>query len=661
MQLEALLANHVFQPARFYLAAGRQLRVEHVREDTCFWEVFHGHLLDATQTRETKTFQTWNVFVDSPGTESSSPVLAFKWDAKKGRIYVVRYILSHAWESYESQPRVIESRQVQKWLAELVASVHLRDNWTESSVSGLLSESVTRAVIGGSRLPITSWESPLPGFTFGELSYFPITCQGNQSLSDPAEVIEKWWGITEKHSTKTDSSGDAHTQSLVLETVLRSADASHMQLFSHQLHQRWLARGRTSSNLIQVVKTLFHRLSLSPYTQLVDNLTNLLRNWAKPDLLGPAAVVDLLSYILRHLVRHLNAYDLKVFHHFGANYPDALFLDAVLCDYLDLIQQYSNLFLAEPGESASLGAIRQRRRALRQAWQCRSQYEGHLVPDRPTSPGENQRVTPDGFAPVPDDQLVDPRMRHLRLYEHTPTDRLITSAAATVLELSLSDLAEMEERRELGMALFLDRPFGAGKLHGELDRTTLLSYTAFSESIARERWEWIREQHADLVHSGKSATSDNWNFTHQGFSASQLGQTTRRGVVALEDAVQAADDFVFLRTTHSSIQELLIHYDFSPLAPVLPQGSDPLLLIRTTPVGNLDRLELVAWGKDQKPLFQLEAPFDSMDEPPYVEVAGIEYLQGLRASHVTPQTGTSAKSSMHEVTGSAIRPRLPLG
>ena len=55
--------------------------------------------------------------------------------------------------------------------------------------------------------------------------------------------------------------------------------------------------------------------------------------------------MDFLGWLLRQLGRHLTAYDLVVFHHRGANYPDALVLDAVLKAYLIRIERRPELFL----------------------------------------------------------------------------------------------------------------------------------------------------------------------------------------------------------------------------------------------------------------------------------------------------------------------------
>src|SRR5262249_46577108 len=128
-----------------------------------------------------------------------------------------------------------------------------------------------------------------------------------------------------------------------------------------------------------------------------------------------------------------------------------------------------------------------RRRALRQGWLLRRRYEGHAVPDLPTSPGENSRVLPPSHPRVLEEQIVQPARRTRNLYADNPLLGRLTPPTADLLRQSLLDLEHSEEWRELGLAVFLDRPLGIGKAAAEPDGTLLLSAEAFSASIARER------------------------------------------------------------------------------------------------------------------------------------------------------------------------------
>src|SRR5262249_45958557 len=138
-------------------------------------------------------------------------------------------------------------------------------------------------------------------------------------------------------------------------------------------------------------------------------------------------MADCLGFLLRQLGRHLTAYDLVTFHHKGANYPDALMLDALLKSFLRVVERKPELFTREstdlPRES---NGKRYRRSALRQAWLLRRQYEGHLVPDAPTSPGENSRVLPPPHIRVLDEQILNPSRRTKRLYDGDPLDFYLT-------------------------------------------------------------------------------------------------------------------------------------------------------------------------------------------------------------------------------------------
>src|SRR5262249_14258151 len=141
----------------------------------------------------------------------------------------------------------------------------------------------------------------------------------------------------------------------------------------------------------------------------------------------------------------------------GANYPDALLLDAALRAYLDLARSHPEHLLALQGDDVLLGnRKRLRRRALRQALLLRRIYEGHAVPDAPTSPGENARVLPSPWQRVPEEQILSVTRRRKQLYEGMPSP----SPSEELLQACLEDLAHPDELRELGTAVFLDRPLG---------------------------------------------------------------------------------------------------------------------------------------------------------------------------------------------------------
>jgi hypothetical protein len=292
---------------------------------------------------------------------------------------------------------------------------------------------------------------------------------------------------------------------------------------------------------------MFDEVSLSPWTDFVNKVIRLL---TKVRLFRPEDCVDFESRLLRLVCRHLTAYDLVTFHHRGANYPDALLLDLVLNDYLARLERSPELFAGEAG--------RPRRRALRQAYLLRTQYENHPVPDVPTSPGEHQRVLPDGHPRVPEEQILNPAARKCRLYENDPLLGRLGPAALDVLRQSVADLAHPDERRELGAAVYLDRPFNGGKAPVEPDATPLLASLAFSASIARRRHQRLR---SDLGVSGP----DEIDLAMPGLQPERIGAPARPGTVSLVDAARAGPDFVFLHTLAGSVRPLLDWIDFGPL------------------------------------------------------------------------------------------------
>src|SRR3954462_5367598 len=146
------------EPGHFFASLG-QLRIEERHQESWRWEVFRGHLLDPAHTRETALFDAWNVIVDDTA-QGSTPLASGLLDLQNIKLHVVRRILVHAFEAYEDPPGVILSRRVEKWTTELVSTVPL-ERGTHDDLQAELRHAVVSAVVGTSRLPITSLESPL--------------------------------------------------------------------------------------------------------------------------------------------------------------------------------------------------------------------------------------------------------------------------------------------------------------------------------------------------------------------------------------------------------------------------------------------------------------------------------------------------------------------
>src|SRR4029077_19782521 len=121
----------------------------------------------------------------------------------------------------------------------------------------------------------------------------------------------------------------------------------------------------------------------------------------------------------------------------------------------NLIEENGELFQRN-GRLEEASARQVRRRALRQACLLRRYYEGHPVPDAPTSPGENARVLPPPYVRVPEEQLLNVLRRKKRLYAEEPLSGLLTSTTMNILRASIQDLADAREWRELGTAVFID-------------------------------------------------------------------------------------------------------------------------------------------------------------------------------------------------------------
>ena len=612
-------------PANFFVGSGFRLRVVETDHDVARWEIFQGHLLPPTQTRNEKTFRSWNLFLDSEQSESTAPIISIKVDESEQRIFVVRCILMQTCEAYEERPNVILSRPVKKWIGELVGSITLCENITPDGLLPRLTDCLSRAVVGTSRLPITSLESPLPAYLLGQLSYVPGHDAG--SICDLEELIRR----------KLSSEMPPACRARLLETVLRALPGAEVDHIAETFWTCWRSCGLSSDDASRLLRDLFNHLALSPYTDMIDRLIGVLRHWSSPRCAGPELIIDAISYMLRHLVRHLTAYDLVTFHHAGANYPDAMMLDALLRAYLQWIDQDSSLFHSTDNPRACL-----RRRALRQACLVRQQYQGHLVPDLPTSPGENARVLPAPYAPVPEAQLVDLSARTRRLYHDRTLSELISGTVHDVLNTSFADLGRDDELRELGMGVFLDRPLGVSKQPGHIDRTPLLSYEAFSRTIAAHRLERAASWGLiELGQAGEKCRQQLREMPVPGYPAARLPGSQRPGVVALEDARVASEDFVLLRTTRRSLDELLGQYDFSPLARRFPALSDWLftsshvLMIRVPSTSDQHGGLITCYDKQMRPRLELDVQRDVGQEITYVEQAGVERLKrGLRVCRV---------------------------
>lgn len=622
-----LIVTRAIAASRF-VAIPHVVRVAHADQETVRWEIFLGHLLDQAATRRIETFSAWHVFLDRATVRAENPLLSIYWNAAAQTVFVTRQILTHAFEAFEESPGVIGTRAVQKWVRELVGAISTRE-LDASEIEVQLGQLVYLAVVGLSRLPITSLESPLPCFSLGELAYFP---GDSRAMDNGHPKADRLFALL--------AGAEVAVAARALEFALRGLPPEADQQMIATLAQIEPER------VDLLVRTVFNQAALAPYTGFADRLVNLVGRLAGKPWFGTGRALRVYSFMLRQLCRHLTAFDLSLFHNFGANYPDALFLDSLLQAPLRILEEQP-----QAGISPDQRLLR---RALRGAVLLRKHYEGLRVPDAPTSMGENSRVLPAPFVRVPEEQITELGKRRRTLFDQSPTDGLFSARTRPILEQSFRELNDQQELQELGTALFLDRPLGVLKRPGEVDRTPLVSYVAFSRSLAVRRLAtassagWLDDSTHDALRARLA------NLAPAGVAAAELQCVERPGIVSLADANKAAADFVVLRSTRGSLDEMLQLYDWEPLASKLPaihdwllRASDVLFLQqRDVRSDALPRFEFFRGGELQ---FVLSAGASASTMARYRERAGIEVLSPLRLIFTVDDSGRPLAPDEHVI------------
>ncbi|HZZ77228.1 MAG TPA: hypothetical protein VFE62_01840 [Gemmataceae bacterium] len=528
--------DDAMRPGNFLVAPELHLTWIAARAETIPWEIFRGRLVDASQTRERRSFLSWHVVESNDTHPATESTLSVKLDVHERVIHVTRGFPAYVWEGYDAGGGVFESREIVKWTRELVGTMQLGDFTDLDSVRDELICLIWSAIVGTSRLPLTSVEAPLPAYSFGQLHYVyrseapevPVTLGGGIKVIDFASIsrleVVKLVEVCLRRIGMTDAF-------LVLEAIGASRILANF------------------ADWMRLWRDLFNNVSLSPHTCLVSN--------ALPCMaisLLQAEGIDLEGSLLRQLGQHLTAFDLITFHHRGANYPDALLLNELLDCYFQRAEMAPELFMHSDVPA------RLRRRALRQAILLRRFYEGHFVPDAPTSPGENMRVMPASHPRVPDEQLTQSHKRIRRLFADNPlTSRNREGALPKILAKAVEDLEQLDERAEMGMGLFIDRPLGYAKQVGEPDLTPLLAHEAFSASIARRRWADLKELCADwniAVDTAKLDAPFERGPWPDGLPHTVVAECPRP-VAALCDVRKVANDFVILCTKPGGLRRML--------------------------------------------------------------------------------------------------------
>src|SRR5262245_47890199 len=297
----------VVHRCHFFTRGKTNLTWQQPGTETVPWEIYAGRLLDAPMTRHQRTFESRNIHLITPEGRSAEPLLSVKLDAAAGEIHVVRAILCHAWESY-TEGNVVLSRETRRWVRELVGTVRLERFGTVEELRDELICLLFQAVVGTSRLPLTSSEAPLPAFSFGEL-FYGYRPPGYLSLS---------YQLTTAKPEVIPDLNDLERAKL-LEVLLHATPSTELSRLSDQFDKP-----------LDVLRTLFNEVSLSPYTGLVDKALAWLNVLQQQQRVTAEDVADFLTRLLRLLGRHLTAFDLVNFLHRRGNYPGATLVGCFL-------------------------------------------------------------------------------------------------------------------------------------------------------------------------------------------------------------------------------------------------------------------------------------------------------------------------------------------
>ncbi len=607
-------------PGAFFAPEPRAIRFSFVPSLCWRWEIISGRLLDPALTRNEAEFAAWHVHqADDAG--EFQPRLSILYQAEENRLYVVRHIQVYGHEAYESAPHVIETRAVRKWTRELAGWVDVARGdaaISEDQIAAGCRRLLFQAVCGASRLPVASHESQLPAFAVGELGYWPSLAAAisanraeQRNLPDiPLRQPEQLLKLALRPELPR------LERAKLLEAALRATPTDRVVALAELWHEPGQAHANGESNLVSVVTRLFNHLGLTPYipieTRLALFLNRLMQHHEAQaeDSAQRSELIDLVALLLLQLARHLAAFDLRLFHNFGADYPDLLLLDALLRVYDSWLERLPEMVFpsaVNPPQASSAGCEDRQQAQRRLAWLLasllRKEHEGLRVPEAPTSPGENQRVLPAPLIHVDDAEIMEPRLRSKRLFADDAWEVPRSEGHKELLAAAAGDLQTAAGQRLLGEALFLDRPLGALRAPDMVDDTPLLSYVAFSRSLAQARLRKMHQFHwldKDTFQNLKAAIAD---LPIGGIAASELPGQPRLGVVSLEDARLNLPDFVFLRTTRSSLQALLASGQL-PLESLdeetrawLTTARNVLLIRTAAPPG---KIRLTAFDRQQK-------------------------------------------------------------
>ena len=294
------LIDDALRPANFFVGPRIKLDWSHLLGEKIAWEVFQGRLLDARQTREQASFESWNIHQLDDDRRADEPLLSVKLDLASGQIHVVRAIYSYVWEGYHAGDNVYLSRETRKWLRELIGTIAVERCARETDFRTQLTRLLFLAVVGTSRLPLASVEAPLPGFSFGELGYF------YHALQAPVEAKSG-----PMHSTRELLAWSLHNgldwqeKTKLFELVLRSIGRAEVPNTAAELSAQWRDLGHSTDDLQNLLRSVFHDVALSPWTDFAERTLQFVQALQVLGTLTLAERIDFLSYLLRNLGRHL--------------------------------------------------------------------------------------------------------------------------------------------------------------------------------------------------------------------------------------------------------------------------------------------------------------------------------------------------------------------
>ena len=399
-------------------------------------------------------------------------------------------------------------------------------------------------LVGLSRLPLNSVERAASVF-LGRAGFFSSLKENSRPANEPLELLDFDPGrgseVLPEHVRR-------------FELFLRNADTRTLEAGADHIAKL----GNADAGIL--LRKVFNETSLTPYTQFTDNALDFAGLLFKRSALSFNRYAAFLLGLVRQTVFHLTAYDLITFHHQGANYPDALLLDALMRKVLDLAGTHPETFGTTAGNDRSaVTAMRRRRRAFLLGWWMHRFLEGLAVPDAPTSPGENRRLMPAPHRAVPEEQLNQPGRRSRRLFAERPID---WRAHRNLLIAGLEELADPDMLLDLGTGLFLDRPFGLNKPPAALDLTPLLSYSLFSRKLAIGRLEQITQLEPWLESTPAWVAARNSQPDSREVGVAVPMPRTSARTVKLQDCWRTSDDFVVRGATIQTVRQLKAFFDW---------------------------------------------------------------------------------------------------